>query len=86
MSAAPASRIAVQLGPLRLRAPVLTASGTSGYGLDLIPYMDITRLGGIITKSLSVAPREGNRPARLAERRPGCSTRSGCRTSGWRPS
>ncbi len=60
-------RMAVRLGPLRLRAPVLTASGTSGYGLDLLPWMDITRLGGIVTKSLSLAPREGNRPARLAE-------------------
>jgi dihydroorotate dehydrogenase (NAD+) catalytic subunit len=56
-----------RLGTLHLRNPVLTASGTSGYGLDLLPHMDITRLGGIVTKSLSIAPREGNRPARLAE-------------------
>lgn len=57
----------VSLGPLNLKNPVLTASGTSGYGDELGPFMDIGRLGGFVCKSLSVQPREGNAPARLAE-------------------
>jgi len=57
----------VDVGPVRLKNPVLTASGTSGYGLDLLPHFDISLLGGVVSKSLSVAPREGNAPCRLAE-------------------
>jgi dihydroorotate dehydrogenase (NAD+) catalytic subunit len=57
----------VSLGPLRLKNPVLTASGTSGYGVDLLPHMDLSRLGGIVCKSLSLRPREGNPPWRIAE-------------------
>ena len=59
--------LSVELGGLRLSNPVLTASGTSGYGVDLLPYFEISRLGGIVSKSLSLRPREGNRPLRLAE-------------------
>ena len=60
----------VSLGALRLKNPVLTASGTSGYGLDLlahVPDRDISRFGGVVSKSLSLRPREGNAPTRLAE-------------------
>ena len=64
---AAAPDLAVSLGPLTLRNPVLTASGTSGYGLDLSPFMELSRLGGIVCKSLSLRPREGNPPSRLAE-------------------
>ena len=64
---AAAPSLAVSLGPLALRNPVLTASGTSGYGLDLAPFMELSRLGGIVCKSLSLRPREGNAPSRLAE-------------------
>ncbi len=66
-SAAPSPSLAVALGALRLKNPVMTASGTSGYGLDLLPYFDISALGGIVAKSLSLKPREGNPPTRLAE-------------------
>ncbi len=59
--------LAVDLAGLHLKNPVLTASGTSGYGLDLLPHFDISRLGGIVSKSLSLEPREGNPPLRLAE-------------------
>jgi len=62
-----APRLAVRLGGLALRNPVLTASGTSGYGLDLAPHFDLGRIGGIVCKSLSLRPREGNAPSRLAE-------------------
>jgi len=59
--------LSVVLGPLTLSNPVLTASGTCGYGEELLPYFDLSRIGGIVTKSLSVLPREGNPPQRLAE-------------------
>ena len=59
--------MSVSLGPLQLKNPVMTASGTSGYGVDLLPFFDISLLGAIVSKSLSLAPREGNPPQRLAE-------------------
>jgi dihydroorotate dehydrogenase (NAD+) catalytic subunit len=59
--------LSVTLGPLKLRNPVLTASGTCGYGEELAPFFDPALLGGIVTKSLSLLPREGNPPPRLAE-------------------
>lgn len=59
--------LAVQLGPLRLANPILTASGTCGYGDELAPFMDLSRLGGIVCKSISLRPRDGNVPPRLAE-------------------
>jgi len=62
-----APSLAVRLAGLSLKNPVMTASGTSGYGLDLIPHVDIARLGGIVCKSLSLRPREGNAPTRIAE-------------------
>jgi len=53
--------------PLELKNPVLTASGTFGYGLEFMPYGDLTSLGGIVVKGLSLAPREGNPMPRIAE-------------------
>lgn len=59
--------LSVDLGFLRLRNPVLTASGTFGYGLEFAPYLDLKRLGGIVVKGLYYGPREGNPPPRLVE-------------------
>ena len=59
--------LGVDLGFLRLRNPVLTASGTFGYGLEFEPYLDLRRLGGIVVKGLYYGPREGNPPPRLVE-------------------
>ncbi|HKQ60084.1 MAG TPA: dihydroorotate dehydrogenase [Candidatus Polarisedimenticolaceae bacterium] len=59
--------LAVELGPLKLKNPVLTASGTFGYGLEFLPYLDLARLGGIVTKGLSPRPRAGNPPERICE-------------------
>lgn len=47
--------------------PILLAAGTAGYGRELAGVMDISRLGGIITKAVSLAPRAGNAPPRVAE-------------------
>jgi dihydroorotate dehydrogenase (NAD+) catalytic subunit len=57
----------VELAGIRLRNPVLAASGTFGYGLELAPFLDLRRLGGIVTKSLTLLPRWGNPPPRIAE-------------------
>jgi dihydroorotate dehydrogenase (NAD+) catalytic subunit len=59
--------LSVQVGGVRLQNPVLTASGTFGYGLEYLPLFDIARLGGLCTKGLSLKPRPGNAPARICE-------------------
>jgi dihydroorotate dehydrogenase (NAD+) catalytic subunit len=59
--------LTADLGFLKLKNPVLTASGTFGYGLEFAPFIDLGRLGGIIVKGLYYGPRPGNPPPRLAE-------------------
>jgi dihydroorotate dehydrogenase (NAD+) catalytic subunit len=59
--------LSVDLGFLKLRNPVLTASGTFGYGLEFAPFLDLASLGGIIVKGLYYGPRAGNPPPRLVE-------------------
>jgi dihydroorotate dehydrogenase (NAD+) catalytic subunit len=61
------SDLSVSLGPLRLRNPIATASGTFGYGLEFGDVVDLSRLGGIFTKGLSLSPHEGNAPPRICE-------------------
>lgn len=57
----------VRLAGLALRNPVMTASGTFGYGLEFAPYGDLEALGGIVVKGLSLKPRLGNPMPRIAE-------------------
>lgn len=59
--------LTADLGFLKLRNPVLAASGTFGYGLEFEPYLDLEKLGGFVVKGLYFKPREGNPPPRLAE-------------------
>ncbi|HEU4829400.1 MAG TPA: dihydroorotate dehydrogenase [Gemmatimonadales bacterium] len=47
--------------------PIVLAAGTAGYGLELAGVSDLDRIGGIVCKAVSVEPREGNRPPRVAE-------------------
>ncbi len=63
--------LSVTVGRLKFRNPVLLASGTCGYGLELQPYLDYSRLGGLVAKSLTLAPREGNQMPRVVECRAG---------------
>lgn len=59
---------AVELGRgLVLRNPILTASGTFGYGLEFEPFMDLATLGGVVVKGISPKPRAGNPPPRIVE-------------------
>ncbi len=55
------------IGSLNFKNPVLTASGTCGYGSELDDFIDISRLGGIIVKGTTLEPREGNPYPRMAE-------------------
>jgi dihydroorotate dehydrogenase (NAD+) catalytic subunit len=57
----------VRLGPLSLRNPILTASGTFGYGLEFSDFVDLSKLGGLCTKGLSLKPHGGNAPPRICE-------------------
>ena len=57
----------VELAGIPLRNAVLTASGTFGYGTELSPFLDLTRIGGFVAKSLTPEPRIGNPPPRIAE-------------------
>ena len=59
--------LSVAVGKIRLKNPVLTASGTFGYGLEFLPFLDLARLGGLVTKGLSPRPRKGNPPERIVE-------------------
>lgn len=58
---------AVQIGALRLKNPVLTASGTFGYGLEFADFIDLNRLGGFVVKGTTLMPRQGNDYPRMAE-------------------
>lgn len=57
----------VNLGKLELKNPVMTASGTFGYGIEYADLIDISRLGGIFVKGTTIQPREGNPYPRMAE-------------------
>lgn len=59
--------LSVRIGPLRLRNPVLTASGTFGYGDEYAHVVDVKALGGVVTKTITLEPRSGNPPGRIAE-------------------
>ncbi|MDE0911141.1 MAG: dihydroorotate dehydrogenase [bacterium] len=59
------------LAGIELRNPVLTASGTFGYGTEFKAFMDLRRIGGFVAKSLTLQPRFGNPPPRISEVRAG---------------
>lgn len=61
------AQLKVKVGGLDLKNPVLTASGTFGYGLEFADFIDLNRLGGFIVKGTTLHPREGNDYPRMAE-------------------
>ena len=65
--AAPEVDTRVDLAGIALRNPVLTASGTFGYGTEFAPFLDLREIGGFVAKSLTLEPRVGNPPPRIAE-------------------
>ncbi|MEI2720624.1 MAG: dihydroorotate dehydrogenase [Gemmatimonadales bacterium] len=65
------SALARDVAGIRFANPVLLASGTAGYGRELLGVADLSRLGGLVTKAVSLAPRAGNAAPRVAEFRGG---------------
>ena len=59
--------MAVTIGKLKLKNPVMTASGTFGYGEEYAEFIDLSRLGALVVKGLSLLPKEGNPPPRIVE-------------------
>ncbi len=59
--------LSLELAGLKLKNPVMTASGTFGYGEEFAEHVDLNRLGAVVTKSISLAPRPGNPPQRIWE-------------------
>lgn len=59
--------LSVNIGTLTLKNPVLTASGTFGYGEEYAEFVDLNLLGGIVTKGISLKPMEGNPAPRICE-------------------
>ena len=61
------AQLNVKVGGLSLQNPVMTASGTFGYGIEFADFVDLNRLGGFIVKGTTLLPREGNDYPRMAE-------------------
>ena len=61
------ANLQTKIGNLVFQNPVLTASGTFGYGIEFADLVDLNRLGGIVVKGTTLAPREGNNYPRMAE-------------------
>ncbi len=61
------AQLSVNVGGLSLQNPVMTASGTFGYGIEFADFVDLNRLGGFIVKGTTLHPREGNDYPRMAE-------------------
>ncbi len=59
--------LSVEFAGLKFRNPILLASGTVGYGNEIAEFIDLSKIGGIVTKSLSLKPRKGNPPQRIVE-------------------
>jgi dihydroorotate dehydrogenase (NAD+) catalytic subunit len=67
VSSVPAPDLGVSLGRLRLANPIMVASGTFGYGREMQGFVDLSRLGGIVPKTITPKPRQGNVPWRTVE-------------------
>jgi dihydroorotate dehydrogenase (NAD+) catalytic subunit len=74
--------LGVSIGNLRFKNPVMTASGTFGYGSEFDDFIDVSRLGGIILKGTTMEPREGNPYPRMAETSSGMLNAVGLQNKG----
>lgn len=77
-------KLAVNIGGLTIKNPVMTASGTFGYGEEYSQYVDINRIGAVIVKGISLEPRIGNPPPRIIETRCGMLNAIGLENPGVR--
>ena len=76
------ANLKVNIGPLEFRNPVLLASGTCGYGMELEDFIDLSQLGGIFTKGTTLYLREGNDYPRMAETASGMLNAVGLQNKG----
>ena len=74
--------LSVDLNGLKLKNPVITASGTFGYGSEFDDFFDVSSLGGIILKGITAGPREGNPYPRMAETASGMLNSVGLQNKG----
>ncbi|MDD5618283.1 MAG: dihydroorotate dehydrogenase [Candidatus Omnitrophica bacterium] len=72
----------IKIGELKLKNPVLVASGTFGYAKEFFPYLNLKKLGGIITKTITLSPRKGNPSPRIAETASGMLNAIGLQNEG----
>jgi dihydroorotate dehydrogenase (NAD+) catalytic subunit len=57
----------VEIAGIKLKNPVMTASGTFGYGQEFSPFIDLDRLGAMVLKGITLKPKMGNPPPRVIE-------------------
>jgi dihydroorotate dehydrogenase (NAD+) catalytic subunit len=72
----------INVGKLKLKNPVLTASGTFGYGIEYSDFIDLSRIGGIIVKGTTIRDRQGNPYPRMAETSSGMLNAVGLQNKG----
>ena len=73
----------VNIGKLGLKNPVMTASGTFGYGPEYADFVELSEIGGIIVKGTTLNPRQGNDYPRMAETASGMLNCVGLQTKAW---
>jgi dihydroorotate dehydrogenase (NAD+) catalytic subunit len=59
--------LSVSIGKMKMKNPVMVASGTFGYGEEYAEFLDLSLLGAVVMKGISLRPREGNPPPRIYE-------------------
>jgi len=74
--------LSVDLAGIRMKNPVMTASGTFGYGKEFEPYLDLNRLGALVVKTITLEPRAGNPPPRTVETPAGMLNAIGLQNAG----
>jgi dihydroorotate dehydrogenase (NAD+) catalytic subunit len=75
-------RLATEIAGIKMKNPVMVASGTFGYGEEATNFIDLDKLGAIITKTITLNPREGNPPPRIVETAAGMLNSIGLQNKG----
>lgn len=75
-------KLNIDIGKLQLKNPVMTASGTFGYGIEYADFLDLSRIGSIIVKSITLRNREGNPYPRMKETASGMLNAVGLQNKG----
>jgi len=76
------TKLSISIGKLKLKNPVMVASGTFGYGQEYEDLLPLNKIGAIVTKSISLEPYEGNRPPRICETTAGMLNSIGLQNEG----